>query len=105
MRRPVVRDFNAPGPGELPLAEAPTPDLPVPVAAPPIHRRIGRWSWLALASGTLVLGTAGCGNYASGFHGTHCATSDNSCSIDSRLQQYMLSAKKSVHLMRKTSGA
>jgi hypothetical protein len=25
--------------------------------------------------GTLVLGTTGCGNYASGFHGTRCATS------------------------------
>ncbi|MCA0304913.1 MAG: DUF697 domain-containing protein [Proteobacteria bacterium] len=44
-------------PGDLPLAEAPSAALPLPVAPPPVHRRIGRWSWLALASGTLVLGT------------------------------------------------
>ena len=51
-------------PGELPLAEAPSASLPLPAASPPIHRRMGRWSWLALASGTLVLGTVVAGSIA-----------------------------------------
>jgi len=51
-------------PGELPLAEATAESPSAPTASPPIHRRMGRWSWLALASGALVLGTVVVGSIA-----------------------------------------
>jgi putative membrane protein len=51
-------------PGELPLAEPPSSALPAAIVPAPARRRIGGWSWLALASGGLVLATVVVGSIA-----------------------------------------
>ncbi len=51
-------------PGDLAPAEAPATSLPIAVAPPSYRRRLGGWSWLALASGSLVLATIVVGSIA-----------------------------------------